>query len=233
MTGEQKAAIARIISDLIKADNIIEESEIEKMKELMDEYSIGSREMTEARRIKFSEAVSILQNYTLEKGTNKTSRIKHFFEEVYSIAMSDNQCVPKEVLLMSALKYCLIDRNNQNIEDNPYLLSCPTGESSTNEQYIVYLESSYDNKCNLEIKKHFRLLVSLSRLCGFHFIYIPKMVEEFNNMKKDYVIDVIKYSGVKTLVGNSVYSFSIIYLMTLFSSGVNNSSLCFIFFYKK
>lgn len=192
MTGEQKAAIARIISDVIKADNIIEESEIERMKELMDEYSIGSREMTEARRIKFSEAVSVLQDYAVEGGTNKTSRIKHFFEEIYSIAMSDNQCVPREVLLMSALKYCLLDPKGET-DDSPYLLSCPTGEASTNEQYIVYLESSFNEKLNNEIQQNFRLLVSLSRLCGFHFIYIPKMVQEFNNMRKEYVIDVIRY----------------------------------------
>ena len=40
MTKEQRAAMARIISDMIKADNIIEESEIKDMKKLMSEYAI-------------------------------------------------------------------------------------------------------------------------------------------------------------------------------------------------
>lgn len=42
MTKEQRTAMARIISDMIKADNIIEESEIKDMKELMSEYAITS-----------------------------------------------------------------------------------------------------------------------------------------------------------------------------------------------
>lgn len=40
MTKEQRTAMARIISDMIKADNIIEESEIKDMKKLMSEYAI-------------------------------------------------------------------------------------------------------------------------------------------------------------------------------------------------
>ena len=45
MTKEQRTAIARIISEMIKADNIIEESEIRDMKRLMSEYSITHQEI--------------------------------------------------------------------------------------------------------------------------------------------------------------------------------------------
>ena len=50
MTREQRTAIARIISDMIKADNIIEESEIKDMKKLMSEYAITHQEMSDARK---------------------------------------------------------------------------------------------------------------------------------------------------------------------------------------
>lgn len=40
MTKEQRTAMARIISDMIKADNIIKESEIKDMKKLLSEYVI-------------------------------------------------------------------------------------------------------------------------------------------------------------------------------------------------
>ena len=56
MTKEQRTAIARIISDMIKADKIIEESEIWDMKRLMSEYSITYQEMSDARKIRFSDA---------------------------------------------------------------------------------------------------------------------------------------------------------------------------------
>ena len=51
--------MACIISDMIKADNVIEESEIKAMKRLMTDYSLTQRHMYEARRMRFSEAVNI------------------------------------------------------------------------------------------------------------------------------------------------------------------------------
>lgn len=189
MTKEQRIAIARIISDMIKADNIIEESEIKDMKRLVNEYSISPQEMSDARRIRFSDAVNSL------KELNDKER-KVFFNNVYNIALSDNVCVPREALLLIALQYCLIN-NNKTDKNNPlpkpYLISCPTGEASFNDQYMVYLESSYDELRNEELKQHFRLLVTITRLCGFNFIYIPKMVEEFRGMNEQYVKDVISY----------------------------------------
>ena len=38
MTNQQRIATGRIISDMIKADNIIEEREISEMKSLMMQY---------------------------------------------------------------------------------------------------------------------------------------------------------------------------------------------------
>ena len=190
MTHEQRVAMARIISDMIKADNIIEKEEIKSMKELMLKYSITQHEMGDARKIRFSEAVNTLKELSIKER-------KAFFDHIYDIALSDNICVPREALLLIALQYCLIE-NDRKASDGkllpkPYLISCPTGEASFNDQYMVYLESSYDKERNEELKQHFRLLVTITRLCGFNFIYIPKMVEEFQGMNEQYVKDVISY----------------------------------------
>lgn len=67
MTKEQRTAIARIISDMIKADNIIEESEIRDMKRLMSEYSITHQEMSDARKIRFSYAVNTLKELSIKE----------------------------------------------------------------------------------------------------------------------------------------------------------------------
>ena len=188
MTREQKTAMARIISDMIKADNIIEESEIRDMKKLMSEYSITHQEMSDARKIRFTDAVNTLKKLSMKER-------KSFFDHIYSIALSDNVCVPREALLLIALQYCLIEYDKKTDKSflKPYLISCPTGEASFNDQYMVYLESSYDEERNAELMKHFRLLVTITRLCCFNFIYIPKMVEEFRGMNEQYVKDVISY----------------------------------------
>jgi len=190
MTREQRTAMARIISDMIKADNIIEESEIKDMKKLMSEYAITHQEMNDARKIRFTDAVNTLKELGMKER-------KTFFDRLYNIALSDNVCVPREALLLIALQYCLIDIERRaedgKLLPKPYLISCPTGEASFNDQYMVYLESSYDEERNAELMQHFRLLVTITRLCGFNFIYIPKMVEEFRGMNEQYVKDVISY----------------------------------------
>ena len=61
MTREQRTAMARITSDIIKADNIIEESEIKDMKKLMSDYGITHQEMSEACKIRFTR-LFLLQN---------------------------------------------------------------------------------------------------------------------------------------------------------------------------
>lgn len=66
MTREQRTAMARIISNMIKADNIIEESEIKDMKKLMSDYGITYLEMSEARQIRFSEAINTIEGVVLE-----------------------------------------------------------------------------------------------------------------------------------------------------------------------
>ena len=190
MTKGQRIAFARIISDMIKADNIIEKEEIEGMKELMQRYCITQQEMSDARKTRFSDAVNTLKELSLKER-------KSFVDYIYGIALRDNICVPREALLLIALQYCLIEVDNKSKSctplPKPYLISCPTGEASFNDQYMVYLENYYDEERNEELKRHFRLLVTITRLCGFNFIYIPKMVEEFRGMNEQYVKDVISY----------------------------------------
>lgn len=189
MTHEQRIALARIISDMIRADNIIEESEIRDMKSFISKYSIAQTEMSDARNMRFSEAVTVLQDLPNRERQD-------IFDCIYKMALSDNICVPKEALLLMALKYCLLENDKNNVahkQRKPYLISCPTVDSSMNDQYMVYLESDYDEHINSEIQKNFELLVTRARINGFNFIYIPKMVEEFKCMDSQYVRDVISY----------------------------------------
>lgn len=61
MTREQRTAIARIISDMIKADSIIEENKSKDMKKFMSDYNTTHQEMSEACKIRFTR-LFLLQN---------------------------------------------------------------------------------------------------------------------------------------------------------------------------
>lgn len=192
MTNRQRIAIARIISDMIKADNIIEEREIIDMNSLMEKYDIQSKHMSESRGLRFSEAV----NELMELGGQERTEL---FDDIRSLSLSDKACVQKEAMLLLALKFCLVERDAYTVRLSPTsrvkprLIACPTSESALSDPYIVYVESRYDQERNREIAEHFRLMCTSARLYGVNFIYIPELVKEFMSMREGYVTSVIRY----------------------------------------
>lgn len=192
-TLKERIAIARIASDMIKADNIIEETEIELLNKLKKTYNLDSHILNEARHMKFSSAIASIQSLT-------DSEKIVFFKDIQSIALADGICVPKEAILLLALQYSLgIEKDkkrgqhiiNHNREIN--IISCPTGDTSITSQYVIYIEGRYNADVNEDIKRDFRSDVLELRSWGFDFIYIPSLIDEFRTMDAEYVKDVIRY----------------------------------------
>ena len=195
-TIQQKTAIARIVSDLIKADNIIEVSEINKLKDFESFYYKSKDILGESRKIKFSDAVSALDSlYDQEK--------IELFKKLLDMAKIDGLCAPREALLLLAIQYAFgieYDKTNTNTKEYKInrkkqnrVFSCPTGDMSVSSQYIVYIEGKYNQVINDTIKENLELQVLRLRQCGFDFIYIPSLIEEFEKMDNKYVKDVLSY----------------------------------------
>lgn len=192
-TIKERIAIARIVSDMIKADNIIEESEIEMLNQFKNEYNIDSHILNEARHIKFSTAVSDLCSLRDDKKIE-------IFMAIKNMASADGLCVPKEAMLLLALRYAFgIEKDKVskkyriNHRRQVKLISCPTGEASISSQYVIYIEGENYATINDEIRKNFEINVLSLRQWGFDFIYIPSLIEEFKAMNQEYVKDVINY----------------------------------------
>jgi uncharacterized tellurite resistance protein B-like protein len=191
-TIKQRIAIARIISDMIKADNIIDESEIEMLNRFKQVYFIDSNILSKARHVKFSQAVSDLKYLKPEEKIE-------IFKAIQNMAKADGVCVPREAMLLLALRYAFgvreSDRHQYSISNDAgtKLISCPTGEASITSQYVIYIEGKYNDAENERVKKDLELNVLKLRHWGFDFIYIPSLIEEFQTMNAEYVKDVVNY----------------------------------------
>lgn len=193
-TIKERIAIARIVSDMIKADNIIEESEIEMLNNFKSIYNLDNHILSEARYIKFSTALDYLGALTDEEKIA-------FFKDVQKMALSDGACVPREALLLLALRYSFgieRDKNDRkeyivNHSKKAKIISCPTGETSIMSQYVIYIEGCYNEEVNDTIKASLELNVLNLRQWGFDFIYIPSLIDEFRSMNSNYVKDVVRY----------------------------------------
>ena len=113
MRHHQKIAIARLISDLIKSDDVICKEEIELYNQIVCSFDISQDELHEAQFVSQAEAVAYIRHMV-------PNEQKKIFTILKKAAYSDNSCVAREALLLLTLSLML---NNQ--DDKYHLFSSP------------------------------------------------------------------------------------------------------------
>lgn len=181
MTKNQRVAIARLISDLIKADKIIDEKEISLLLKLEEKYSISSQCLVDAQKISFSDALNELAD--LRQDTKEEIKA-----DLFLMAGVDGNRSPKEALLLLAIDLCLCSDDGR-----ASVFSCPVGKVELDDPYVVYVESVYDDDLNKEIQKNFRHISNSLKLANFEFVYIPNVVRKFNERDNNYTFNVLRY----------------------------------------
>ena len=85
----QRIALARILSDLIEADFIVEEKEMDFFEDTIskDGFNISESMLVEAKRMDFAKAMSILKELDVETRKELVETLKH-------LSLSDGTCVP-------------------------------------------------------------------------------------------------------------------------------------------
>lgn len=171
MKTSERIAIARIFSDLIKADRIVDIGEIEYWNSICRKYSITKDMEVKAMDITFSEAL-----YTIRD--SEDSEIKTtFLNDCRSMTISDGFCAHSEALIMIALILMFE-------EDCPFLvesISIPKSSFNIDVATALYIENSFDIESNDSIQKSHRMIYKEFQLAGFHFIYLPNIIDHYRN----------------------------------------------------
>lgn len=178
---EERVAFARIISDLIEADFIVEKDEMKFFEEVKDtkDFRITIDMLFEAKTMSFAEAVCVLQKI---KDKKKKKLIK---DKLYEMSLSDGACVPLEALQIIAVKYAL--------EGKGQVFSIPSGSSYVENMKVLYIENEDNTDADAYIRSHYRAISNEFRLAGFDFVYIPQIVEDYKQIRGEYLRKVITY----------------------------------------
>ena len=176
----QKIAFARIISDLIEADFIVEEREMEFYESIISKNGLNISEsmLIEAKTMDFAKAVKFLKELDIKE---RTSIIKILKE----LALSDGNCVPLEAIQIFALE--------QAMEHDAYLYSVPSNDIDIDNRKVIYIENEKGTEMSKAIEKNYRSISNEFALAGFDFVYIPFVVEDYKQMKPGYLKKVIRY----------------------------------------
>ncbi len=177
----KKVAIARVLSDAILLDKIIDEDEIKKCRELVGDDSV-SNIFYDAKTFPLSHAVNVLQQ-------NSSEEKKYISEVLNSMIISDGVCSPSEAKFQTALDYCINQNKIHSVNNKPCrkyeIRSFKLSDLFIGQRFIFYIENEYNVRVNSEIKENYTVISHLLASIGFQFIYIPKLAELYASKKRE------------------------------------------------
>jgi len=183
MNKVHKIAIARIFADLIKADRIVDTGEMECWRRICDKYSIDRDSRIEARDVSFADALDVICNSGVQ------GLKEDLLGDCRSMTVSDGFCAHSEALLMIALT-AVLESGHAFRGD---VISIPKANFNVDIATALYIENEYDPETNESIRTNYRSIFKELQLAGFHFIYIPKIIEHYRNTDKILFKDILSF----------------------------------------
>lgn len=183
MKTAYKIAIARIFSDLIKADRIIDTAEMGCWGNICGKYAIDRETRIRALEISFADALHIICD-SGEKGLKE-----ELLRDCRSMTVSDGFRAHSEALLMIALS-ALLDHTHPLKGD---VFSIPKANFNIDMATALYIENEYDRETNNAIQTHYRSIFKEFQLAGFHFVYIPKIIDHYKNTDPSLFKDILSF----------------------------------------
>jgi len=168
-----KVALLRFVTALIRADKVIDTREIQLLTGLEISYGFDRSLMAEAAQLSIAQAAEHLRS--LDKATRTP-----IFEDIQQLAGADKVCDPAEALLLLTLKYPTISLPG-NIE------------SRSLGQYVVYIESEYNEERHQELNAQSELLQLLLEHYGMNLLYIEQMIVAMRKQEEPLVKKVLGY----------------------------------------
>lgn len=179
MKAIERAAISRVLIDLIKADKVIDSREMDLYRELKSQFSITRKDEIEAYSMTLGKAVNIIKE--MERGI--VSDLLGTFEDM---TVSDGFCAREEAVLMLTLHYCL---NSIDLECD--VISTVIEESWFDERQVLYVESHHAKDINFGISSNHRAISRELKLCGLDFVYLPQIVHHYITTPKELLNEVV------------------------------------------
>lgn len=176
---EHKIAFARIITDLIESDFVVEADEMQFFERVISKegFDISNAMLVEAKKMDLAKALSVL------KGMEEEDR-KLVVDTLKELSLSDGVCVPLEAILIFSVEAVLMH--------NATVHSIPHSGIDIDNLKVIYVE----NECSdvgRQIEENLSAIISEMKLVGFDFVYIPRLIRDFGLMEHDYLKKVVRY----------------------------------------
>lgn len=164
MRESVRQGIYRILYDMIKADYLVTEDELDFMDSICSTYEIGTPERERAMQMSLAQAMLEIQHLTLRQG-------QQLMDVLEQLVTKDGTCYREEALLLLAIQFTLSPTEETQV------LSMPHQAHMIDADQVLFIENGFAPQANEQISQHYIHLLNTLRIGGFDFIYVPRMVE--------------------------------------------------------
>ena len=165
-----RSAISRVMSDLVKLDNLITASELEFLDNVYRKYGITDYDRKMGFYMTLSEAV-----YIISQQPQKFCR--DFLTLMEEMAKADGLCSRPEALLLMAIS-CICGLNSYG-EGKIYSFES-RGIMMHRDQLIYVSKEDRTDASPLSDSELYEDVNNIARLGGFELVYVPRIAQHFN-----------------------------------------------------
>ncbi len=176
----QRIALARLLSDIIEADFIVEQKEMVLFEELISREGLNIIDsmLVEAKKMDYGKAVSILKELD---GSCRQDVV----DILRRMSLSDGECAPSEAIQIFAIE--------QALTKGATIHSVPSKNVSIGSHTVLYIENEDSTFIDSIINENFRTISDAFSEAGFSFVHIPHIVSDFAGMNAEYLRKAVKY----------------------------------------
>lgn len=170
-----KTALAKVLSDLVQCDGIVNQGEINLLQRIYEAFGITATSRKKANTLSLSEAVSILKTL----GNREKTAILRLFQ---ILSLSDDALDPNESLLTTALLLSIDIELPETQGIKAYFVSIPNLNFDTRNA-VLYVESKYNKPVNDSILRDYDTICKLLNDADREFFYLPMVLRDLGSKR--------------------------------------------------
>jgi len=174
-----KTALAKVLSDLVQCDGIVNQGEIDFLQRVYNTLGITAASRKKATTLSLSDAVSLLRTL----GNREKIAILRLFQ---TLSLSDDSLDPNESLLTTALLLSIDIELPETQGIKAHFVSIPNLNLDTRNA-VLYVEAEYDKVVNQSILHNYDIICKLFSNAGRDFFYLPIVLHNLNDKRSTFI----------------------------------------------
>jgi hypothetical protein len=165
---ELKKSVCRILTDLVKSDNVISVDEMDILEDAAKAYGLTKENHIDSYAMSLADAAA----YVATQKPQVKDRVVKLME---SCALKDGECCREEALLISSIEI-------EN-EGKGRILSMPMNNRPILSSQILFVDATYNPRKN-DLDRNYDEMSRIVEMAGFELIYVPKVAMNYKVMKR-------------------------------------------------